>query len=272
MYKFIAKFCKTLVYYYKLILMYLFKNSKYFNLNATFWRLFHCNSYSFSTPFISPLPTKATIALMNIHTSQINNELISDIASISLSMFRKNFFGIFHGAISARVSKNRFLINKQHAIFDNLNADSMIMLYHKQDYRWNEASLHAPIHAAIYKDFSEAKFIAYAMPPYLVSYTLKYSILKPKDYFGYKFLAPSIEVFDPKDYETWADRADTDIPRYFKEHSHCFMLIKGYGAYVYARDLYTLAKIIALIENSCKVAHYNADLGEIFQASPKYDI
>ena len=214
----------------------------------------------------------ATIATMNIHTSQVSDELIADIASISLSMFRKNFFGIFHGAISARMSKNRFVINKQRAIFDSINADSMIMLYHKPDHRWDEASLHAPIHAAIYENFSEAKFIAYAMPPYLLSSSLTYDALKPKDYFGYKFLAPSIDIFDPKDYESWAERANTDIPRYFKEHSHSFMLIRGYGIYVYARDLYTLAKLIALVENSCKIAHYNADLGEIFQADSKYDI
>lgn len=196
----------------------------------------------------------------NIHTSQVSPKLINDIADISLSMFRKNFFGIFHGAISVRLSKNRFLINRHHAIFDNLNADSMIMLYHKQDHRWSEASIHAPIHAAIYEYFSEAKCIAYAMPPYLVSYSLQCDVLEPKDYFGYKFLAPRIEIFDPKDYESWAERADTDIPRYFKEHSHAFMLIKGYGVYVYARELYTLAKLIALVENSCKIAHYNADL------------
>lgn len=209
---------------------------------------------------------------MNIHTTQVNDNLIQSIASVSLSLFRKNFLGIFHGAISARVSKNRFIINKQHAIFDNLSADSMMMLYQKRDYRWNEASIHAPIHAAIYEAFSEAKFIAYAMPPYLVSYTLKYDTLRPKDYFGYKFLAPSIEVFDPKDYESWGERADTEIPRYFKEHTHSFMLIRGYGVYVYARDIYTLAKLIALIENSCKILHYNADLGEVFESGAKYDV
>ncbi len=214
----------------------------------------------------------ATIYPMDIHTSQAHSKLIADIAHISLAMFKKGFFGIFHGAISARVSKNRFIINKQQVIFDNLNEDSMIMLYQKQDYRWKEASLHTPIHAAIYKDFSEAKFIAYAMPPYLVSYSLKYDTLEPKDYFGYKFLAPRIDIFDPKDYDSWSEQSDTDITRYFKEHSHSFMLIKGYGVYVYARDLYTLAKVIALIENSCKIAHLNADLGEIFQASPKYDV
>lgn len=214
----------------------------------------------------------AIVQIMNIHAQQVNNELIENIATISLSLFRKNFFGIFHGAISARISKNRFIINKQNALFDNLNIDSMIALYNKQDYRWNEASLHTPIHASIYENLNEAKFIAYAMPPYCVSLSLKYDSLEPKDYFGYTFLAPHIEIFDPKDYNSWAERANAEIPRYFKEHTQPFMIIKGYGVYVYARDIYTLAKLVALIENSCKIAHYNADLGEIFQTSPKYNV
>ena len=44
----------------------------------------------------------------------------NEIKKISLSMFRKNFFGVFHGSISARVEKNQFIINKQSAIFYDL--------------------------------------------------------------------------------------------------------------------------------------------------------
>ena len=145
------------------------------------------------------------------------------------------------------------------------------MLYHKQDYRWNEASAHAPIHSSIYKQFSEAKFIAYAMPPYALSYSLKHPILEPKDYFGAKYIAHT-KIFDPKDYESWEERANTEIPRYFKDNPVPFVIIKGYGVYVYARDIYTLSKGIALIEHSCKILHFNADLGDVFEASSKYDI
>lgn len=196
---------------------------------------------------------------MNIHTNQVNAELITHISKLCRSFFRKGFFGVSHGAISARIAKNRFVINKQNVFFDNMDEDSMMMLYNKQDYRWNEASIHASIHSSIYEHFSEAKFIAYAMPPYTVSYSLKYNTLAPKDYFGYKHIF-SAEIFDPKEYESWEERADTEIPRYFREQHYPFMIIKGYGIYVYARDIYTLAKSIALIEHSCKILHYNARL------------
>lgn len=205
-------------------------------------------------------------------TSNRQQELIDAITSISLSMFRKNFFGIFHGSISARITQNRFIINKQQAVFDNINKDSMIMLYHKQDYRWNEASLHAPIHANIYKNFSEAKFIAYAMPPYAISYSLKFAELAPKDYFGYKVLGKNIKIFDLKDYDSWAVRAETDIPRYFKDNNTSFIIIKGYGIYAFSRDIYQLAKTISIIENSCKILHHNAELGKVFAEGNQYDV
>lgn len=196
---------------------------------------------------------------MNIHTNQVNTELITHISKLSRSFFAKGFFGVSHGAISARIAKNRFVINKQNVFFDDIDENSMMMLYQKQDYRWNEASIHAPIHSSIYEHFSEAKFIAYAMPPYALSYSLKYKFLVPKDYFGHKYIT-SAEIFDPKEYESWEERADSEIPRYFREHPYPFMIIKGYGIYVYARDIYTLAKSIALIEHTCKILHYNAEL------------
>ena len=82
---------------------------------------------------------------------------INEIKTISLSMFRKNFFGVFHGSISARVEKNQFIINKQNAIFDNLKDDDLTLLLSKKDYRWNEASLDADIHLNIYKNINEAR-------------------------------------------------------------------------------------------------------------------
>ena len=53
--------------------------------------------------------------------------------SVALSMFRKNFFGIFHGSISARVEQDQFIINKKNAIFDNLETKDFIKLYSKKD-------------------------------------------------------------------------------------------------------------------------------------------
>ena len=81
----------------------------------------------------------------------------SEISNIALSMFRKNFFGVFHGSISARIQHDSFLINKRTTIFDNLKEEDLIMLNSKRDYRWNDASIDADIHLNIYKNINEAK-------------------------------------------------------------------------------------------------------------------
>ncbi|WP_103600804.1 class II aldolase and adducin N-terminal domain-containing protein [Campylobacter concisus] len=179
---------------------------------------------------------------------------INEIKTISLSMFRKNFFGVFHGSISARVEKNQFIINKQNAIFDNLKDDDLTLLSSKKDYRWNEASLDADIHLNIYKNINEARFVCYAMPPYATAYAMKHEKIVPKDYFGYMRFN-EILVYDPKQYDDWYERAETEIYRYMLEKNTNIIIIKGYGIYAYSRSPQLLAKEIALIENSCKLLH-----------------
>ena len=179
---------------------------------------------------------------------------INEIKTISLSMFRKNFFGVFHGSISARVEKNQFIINKQNAIFDNLKDDDLTLLSSKKDYRWNEASLDADIHLNIYKNINEARFVCYAMPPYATAYAMKHEKIVPKDYFGYMRFN-EILVYDPKQFDDWYERAETEIYRYMVEKNTNIIIIKGYGIYAYSRSPQLLAKEIALLENSCKLLH-----------------
>ena len=179
---------------------------------------------------------------------------INEIKTISLSMVRKNFFGVFHGSISARVEKNQFIINKQNAIFDNLKDDDLTLLSSKKDYRWNEASLDADIHLNIYKNINEARFVCYAMPPYATAYAMKHEKIVPKDYFGYMRFN-EILVYDPKQYDDWYERAETEIYRYMVEKNTNIIIIKGYGIYAYSRSPQLLAKEIALLENSCKLLH-----------------
>jgi L-fuculose-1-phosphate aldolase len=179
---------------------------------------------------------------------------INEIKMISLSMFRKNFFGVFHGSISARVEKNQFIINKQNAIFDNLKDDDLTLLSSKKDYRWNDASLDADIHLNIYKNINEAKFVCYAMPPYATAYAMKHEKIVPKDYFGYMRFN-EILVYDPKQFDDWYERAETEIYRYMVEKNTNIIIVKGYGIYAYSRSPQLLAKEIALLENSCKLLH-----------------
>lgn len=180
---------------------------------------------------------------------------MNEIKKISGSMFKKNFFGVFHGSISARIEHNQFIINKKDAIFDGLSDDDLTLLFSKKDYRWNDASIDSDIHQNIYKNIGEAKYICYAMPPYLTAYSLEYASIEPRDYFGaMKF--DNIFVYDPKQFDDWYERAPFEICRYMIDKKTNVIVIKGYGVYVYERTAYNLAKTVALLENSCKLLSY----------------
>lgn len=174
------------------------------------------------------------------------------LSTLALSMFRKDFFGIYHGSISAKTESNRFIINTKEAIFDALDDNSLIQLYFKQDYRWNQASLDAKIHHSIYSQISEAKFICFSMPQFTTAYSLEHNIITPKDYFGYKELG-SIDIVDPKQFEDWYDRADSEIAYYFQTKKTNIMVIRGYGIYSYNRDINEMAKKLAILEKSCRL-------------------
>ncbi|SFV50137.1 FIG00470301: hypothetical protein [hydrothermal vent metagenome] len=174
------------------------------------------------------------------------------LQKLSLSFFRKDFFGIYHGSISAKTENSRFLINTKEAVFDSLDENSFIELYFQRDYRWNQASMDAPIHHAIYSTISDAKFICFVMPPYTTSYALKHNLITPKDYFGSKELG-SIKIYDPKSFDDWYERASSEISKYLLSSQKKFIVIRGYGVYAYNRDLAEMAKTLAILEKSCRL-------------------
>jgi L-fuculose-phosphate aldolase len=174
------------------------------------------------------------------------------LSSLALSMFRKDFFGIYHGSLSAKTEQSRFIINTKEAVFDALDEHALIELYFKQDYRWNQASIDAPIHHSIYSQITEAKFICFSMPQFTTAYSLNHNLITPKDYFGYRELG-SIEIFDPKQFDDWYERAQSEIAYYFQTKKTNIMVIRGYGVYAYSRDLHEMAKQLAILEKSCRL-------------------
>lgn len=177
---------------------------------------------------------------------------IDELKKISKSMANKDFLGIFHGSISAKIEHNQFVINKKNAIFGSMVDDDFSLLYTKKDYRWNEASADCDIHLNIYKNILEAKYVCFAAPPYLSAYSLEHVNLIPRDYFSsMKF--DNIFIYDIKNFDDWYERAPSEIYRYMIEKNTNIMIIKGYGIYVYERTAYDIAKTIALLENSCKL-------------------
>jgi len=190
----------------------------------------------------------------------MDKHLIEEIKHVSLSMFNKNFFGVYHGSISARISASGFIINKKDTILDEISEAGLIALdCLKRDYRWSEASIDVPIHERIYENIPNAKYICFTMPPYATAYSLKHGKVIPQDFHGRKILGELV-VYDPKSIEDWVERAPYEIPQFFQKHDSHLLLIKGYGLISYDRDITEMAKKVAILENSCRLLALSANL------------
>jgi L-fuculose-phosphate aldolase len=180
------------------------------------------------------------------------DNLKKKLSNLALSMFRKDFFGIYHGSLSAKTESNRFIINSKETVFDDLSETNLIELYFKKDYRWKQASIDSNIHYSIYSQISDAKFICFSMPPFTTAYSLYHNIITPKDYFGYKTFK-SIDIIDPKQFDDWYERAQSEIAYYFQSKKTDIMVIRGFGVYAFNRDIHEMAKKLAILEKSCKI-------------------
>ena len=183
----------------------------------------------------------------------LDQDTVKILADLSLTMFSKNFFGIYHGAISTKQDEHSFMINTRDAIFDRMDEKSFCSLnINKQDYRWNIASMESDIHATIYANIHEAKYIAFGMPIYTTAYTLNHNKIVLEDFFG-KTTFGEITIYNPGDFSTWYKRNALEITKYLKESENNIVIIKGIGTYVYDRDIHELVKKIAILENSCRL-------------------
>jgi len=184
--------------------------------------------------------------------------LFDEIKHISNSMFGKNYFGVFHGSISARTTIHSFIINKKGSILDQVERESFIHLNYTRakDYRWKEASPDVHIHEEIYKHFPNAKYISYTMPPYATAYSLNHDFVVPADYYGNRLLS-QLTVYDPKNFKDWHRRAPHEIKNFFQENKEHLLLIRGFGLISYDRDLTEMVKKVAILENSCRLLIIN---------------
>jgi len=191
----------------------------------------------------------------------MNKEILKkDLTSLALSLFRKDFFGIYHGSISAKLESNRFIINSKETIFDAIDDRHLIELYFNKDYRWKDASIDADIHLGIYKQISDAKFISFTMAPFTTAFALHHQTIIPQDYFGYKDLG-AIPVYNPRQFDDWYDRASSEIPHYFLSQKTNIIVIRGYGVYTYHRDLHEMAKQLAILEKTCRISMLDSAAG-----------
>lgn len=184
----------------------------------------------------------------------MDSHLLKELQHISSSMFAKNYFGVFHGSISAKIDIHAFVINKKDTILDEVEKDNFIRLTTntRRDYRWKEASPDSEIHLQIYQTLPNAKYISYTMPPYATAFTLDNKVVIPQDYYGYTALK-EVHVYDPGSYDNWEKRAPYEISNYFRQNANHLLLIKGFGLISYDRDLLEMAKKVAILENSCRL-------------------
>lgn len=157
----------------------------------------------------------------------VNKDTVKLLSDLSLTMFSKNFFGIYHGAISTKLDQHNFIINTSDAIFDRMDEKSFCTLnINKQDYRWNIASIESHIHATIYTNIHEAKYIAFGMPVYTTAYTFEHDKIIFEDFFG-KTTFGEIKIYNPGDFSTWYKRNALEITKYLKESQNNIMVIKS---------------------------------------------
>ncbi|MEA3383195.1 MAG: class II aldolase and adducin N-terminal domain-containing protein [Campylobacterota bacterium] len=193
----------------------------------------------------------------------IENTIVKHLSDISLALFRKNFFGIYHGSISKKIDHDNFIINTKGAIFDEIEGSSLCELtMNKYDYTWQIASIEANTHNSIYNQIHEAKYITCGMPPYTTAYSLEYDSIEFEDYFG-KLVFDKIDVYDPGDFSSWERRAPLEIPRELKKTLNHLIIVKGVGVYVYDRDMNELVKKVAILENSCRLLALKSQIKNI---------
>lgn len=183
----------------------------------------------------------------------IEPNIVNHLSDISLALFRKNFFGIYHGSISKKIDHNSFVINKKEAIFDEIDKGALCELaMNNYDYTWKLASIEANVHNSIYNQIHEAKYIACGMPPYTSAYSLEHECIEFEDYFG-KTIFGRIPVYDPGDFDNWYERNALEITRELKKSKNSIIIMKGIGVYVYDRDMNELVKKVAILENGCRL-------------------
>jgi L-fuculose-phosphate aldolase len=178
----------------------------------------------------------------------VSKDLENEYKIVSQALFQKDFLHIYHGSLSVRTNDDKFLINKRASIFSELN--STIEVHFAEDISWKESSIDTDIHSKVYQTIPEAKCITQIFPVNLVTYSLYYKKFKPVDYIG-EFLIGELDIIHSVDYSHWKDQSDSIITHEFL--SKDVVIIKGIGAFIYDRDLRSLARKASILENSAKI-------------------
>jgi len=164
------------------------------------------------------------------------------------TLFQKGLFHTYQTSFSVRTENDRFIINKKDVVFTENNLFTEV--HYKEDLSWKEASRDINIHSYIYQKVSTAKCIAHIFPINLVTYSLYHHQFKPLDFYGQNVIGKK-EIYEIEDIENFEEQLESII--YPKVSIENIFIIKGYGAYLYDRDLKELAKKASILENSANI-------------------
>ena len=164
------------------------------------------------------------------------------------TLLQKRFFHTYQTSFSVRTENDRFIINKKDSVFKE--DDMFVEIHYKEDLSWREASRDSHIHSYIYQKVSTAKCIAHIFPINLVTYSLYHHQFKPLDYYGQTIIGRK-EIYEIDEIDNFKEQVENII--YPKVQNENIFIIKGYGAYLYDRDLKELAKKASILENSAEI-------------------
>ncbi len=171
------------------------------------------------------------------------------------TLFEKNLFHIYQSSFSIRTENDRFMINKKDTIF--CEEDIFTEIHYKKDLSWQDASKDAHIHSYIYQKVSTAKCIAHIFSTNLVAYSLYHNSFNPIDYYGINIIGRQ-NIYNLQNHNNLSNQIENII--FPKLQSNNIFIIKGYGAYLYERDVKELAKKALILENSAQILLKIADV------------
>ena len=178
----------------------------------------------------------------------MKEEIKNEYKKILNLLRNKGMFHIYQTSFSIRTENDKFIINKKDALFaDN---EMFIEVHYKEDLSWQIASDDVDIHSFIYQKVSHAKCIAHIFPINLVTYSLYHSQFRPIDFFGQTIIGKK-KIFEIKNKNYHIEEVSNIIQKEIINND--IIIIKGYGAYIFDRDVKDLAKKASILENSSQI-------------------
>ena len=164
------------------------------------------------------------------------------------TLTKKEMFHIYQASFSIRTENDKFIINKNDALF--LEDEIFTEIHYTKDLSWQNASFDANIHSFIYQKISTAKCIAHIFPINLVTYSLYHRQFKPIDFYGESIIKDR-KIYEINDKKYFIDEVENIIQKNILQND--IIIIKGFGAYIYDRDVKELTKKASILENSAKI-------------------